>query len=132
MQTSTEGAGGEASLRDALLPKIPYGRADFRGIRLDGSLYMDKTCFVRQLEEHNYVLFIRPRRFGKTCWLSMLECYYARHHRKEFKVLFGGTEIGASPTANHGRYFVLRFDFSAIDALAEAKSQLKRDLADET
>ena len=98
------------------MPRIPYGRADFRGIRLDGSLYVDKTRFVRSLEEHNYVLFIRPRRFGKTCWLSMLECYYARHHREEFAALFGGTQIGASPTENHGRYVVLRFDFSAIDA----------------
>ena len=101
-------------------PGIPYGRADFRGIRLDGSLYVDKTRFVRQLEEHNYVLFVRPRRFGKTCWLSMLECYYGRHHRDEFQTLFGGTEIGASPTANRSRYVVLRFDFSAIDAPLDA------------
>ena len=48
-------------------PKIPYGRADFRGIRLDGSLYVDKTAFIRPLEDHNHVLFIlRPvgRRTG--------------------------------------------------------------------
>ena len=54
-------------------PLIPYGRADFRGIRLDGSLYVDKTGFIRTLERHRYVLFIRPRRFGKTCWLRTLE-----------------------------------------------------------
>ena len=104
-------------------PKIPYGRADFRGIRLDGSLYVDKTAFIRPLEDHNYVLFIRPRRFGKTCWLSALECYYDRSKIHDFKVLFDDTDIGRSPTANRGRYVVLRFDFSAfgtrIDALEE-------------
>ena len=52
---------------DIAAPKIPYGRADFRGIRLDGNLYVDKTRFVCRLEYHNYVLFIRPQRFGKTC-----------------------------------------------------------------
>ena len=66
-------------------PRIPYGRTDFRAIRLDGCLYVDKTPFVRQLEAHNYVLFIRPRRFGKTGWLSLLECYYARHRQSEVR-----------------------------------------------
>jgi len=119
-QTRIEDPGVEPGPPNGRSPRIPYGRADFRGIRLDGSLYVDKTRFVRQLEEHNYVLFIRPRRFGKTCWLSMLECYYGRHHRDEFQALFGGTEIGTSPTENRSRYVVLRFDFSAIDAPLDA------------
>ena len=101
------------------VPEIPYGRADFRGIRLDGSLYVDKTAFIRPLERHRYVLFIRPRRFGKTCWLRTLECYYGRHHRGEFDAIFGGTDIGASPTGARGRYLVLRFNFSGIDAAPE-------------
>ena len=100
----------------ATAPRIPYGRADFRGIRLDGSLYVDKTAFLRPLEQHHYVVFIRPRRFGKTCWLRTLECYYGRHHRDEFEAIFGGTDIGASPTAARGRYLVLRFNFSGMDA----------------
>ena len=95
-------------------PKIPYGRADFKGIRLDGSLYVDKTSFISPLEEQSYVLFIRPRRFGKTCWLSMLECYYDRSERMHFETLFGGTAVGASPTANRSRYVVLRLNFSAF------------------
>ena len=100
-------------------PRIPYGRADFRGIRLDGSLYVDKTAFLRPLEEHNYVLFIRPRRFGKTCWLTLLECYYGRHGRDEFEAVFGGTDIGASPTEERGRYLVLRFNLSGMDTTPE-------------
>ena len=100
-------------------PRIPYGRADFRGIRLDGSLYVDKTAFLRPLEEHSYVLFIRPRRFGKTCWLTLLECYYGRHGRDEFEAVFGGTDIGASPTGERGRYLVLRFNLSGMDTTPE-------------
>ena len=75
-----------------------------------------QETLVRQLENHHYVLFIRPRRFGKTCWLSMLECYYDRNRRDEFETVFGGTNIGASPTANRGKYIVLRFNFSGMDA----------------
>ena len=97
-------------------PRIPYGRADFRGIRLDGSLYVDKTAFLRPLEQHSYVLFIRPRRFGKTCWLSTLQSYYDRCEREKdaFDAVFNGTAIGQSPTANRSRYVVLRLDFSAF------------------
>ena len=49
------------------VPRIPYGRADFRSIRLDGSLYVDKTGYLSTLEQHSYVLFIRPRRWRRPC-----------------------------------------------------------------
>ena len=111
-------------------PRIPYGRADFRGIRLDGSLYVDKTAFLRPLEDHNYVLFIRPRRFGKTCWLRTLECYYGRHHQDEFEAIFGGTNIGAAPTALRGRYLVLRFNFSGMDAAPERMEERFEECCD--
>ena len=111
-------------------PLIPYGRADFRGIRLDGSLYVDKTAFIRPLERHNYVLFIRPRRFGKTCWLRTLECYYGRHHAGEFEAIFGGTDIGASPTDARGRYLVLRFNFSGMDTAPERMEEHLEECCD--
>ena len=53
---------------------------------------------MRLLENHSYVLFIRPRRFGKTCWLSMLECYYDRRAKDDFEAVFGGTDIGENPS----------------------------------
>ena len=114
----------------ATAPLIPYGRADFRGIRLDGSLYVDKTAFIRTLERHRYVLFIRPRRFGKTCWLRTLECYYGRHHKSEFEALFGGTNIGARPTAARGRYLVVRFNFSGMDTAPERMEQRFEECCD--
>ena len=98
----------------ATAPLIPYGRADFRGIRLDGSLYVDKTAYLRTLERHSYVLFIRPRRFGKTCWLSTAQSYYDRTEKGAFEAVFKGTAIGESPTPNRSRYVVLRLDFSAF------------------
>ena len=64
------------------------------------------------------MFFIRPRRFGKTCWLSMMESYYDRNQADDFAKLFGGTDVGRDPTPNRSRYVVLRFNFSAFnDAL---------------
>ncbi len=100
-------------------PRIPYGEASFRRIRVNGWLYVDKTRFLRPLEEERYVFFIRPRRFGKSCWLSLLECYYGRHWAHEFEDLFGGTDVGRAPTTERGRYVVVRFDFSTFDDTLE-------------
>ncbi len=90
-------------------PRIPYREADFRRIRLNRWLYVDKTRFVRPLEDERYVFFIRPRRFGKTCWLSLLENYYDRRWAREFDTVFVGTDLGREPTAERHRYVVLRF-----------------------
>ena len=99
-------------------PRIPYGWADFRAIRLEKRLYVDKTRFLHALEEERYAFLIRPRRFGKSCWVSVLENYYDRTRADEFEVLFGDLDIGRQPTENRHRYVILRFDFSAFnDAL---------------
>ena len=96
-------------------PPIPYGMADFRAMRLGGYLYVDKTRFLRELENERYAFLLRPRRFGKTCLLSVLEHYYARTRQDEFETLFAGTDIGRNSTAERGRHVVLRFNFSAFD-----------------
>ena len=95
-------------------PPIPYGMADFHAIRRDGYLYVDKTRFVRELEDERYAFFLRPRRFGKTCWVSVLEHYYDRTRKEGFETLFKDLDIGRKPTANRSSYAVLRLDFSAI------------------
>ena len=115
---------------DTDFPEIPYGRADFKGIRMDGALYVDKTRFIRPLERQRYVLFIRPRRFGKTCWLSMLECYYGHAERESFEAVFAGTDIGASPTTGRSRYLVLRFNFSGMDAPLDAMEERFEECCD--
>ena len=67
------------------------------------------------LEEERYVFLIRPRRFGKSCWVSLLDNYYDRRGADEFEAVFGGTHLGQQPTENRHRYVVLRFNFSAFD-----------------
>ena len=96
-------------------PSVPYGRASFPSVRRDSCLYVDKTSFIRQLENERYVFFIRPRRFGKTFWLATLECYYDRRQKDAFGALFANTDIGQAPTPNRNRYVILYFDFSAFD-----------------
>ena len=103
----------------ASYPRIPYGWADFRAIRLENRLYVDKTRFIHTLEEERYAFLIRPRRMGKSCWVSLLENYYDRNRADEFEALFGGTYLGRQPTENRHRYVVLRFDFSMFDDTLE-------------
>ena len=105
-------------------PRIPYGEGDFRRIRLNGWLYVDKTRFIRRLEDERYVFLIRPRRFGKTLWVSLLENYYDRRWAPEFETVFGGTDIGRQPTRERHRYVVLRFNFSAVN---DALDSLERE-----
>ena len=100
-------------------PRIPYGEADFKRIRVNGWLYVDKTRFVHELEDERYVFLIRPRRFGKSCWVSLLDHYYDRTRADAFEAVFGGTHLGRHPTENRHRYVILRFDFSMFDDTLE-------------
>ena len=79
--------------------RFPYGIADFRKIREGGYFYVDRTDRVPLLEEAGrQLLFLRPRRFGKSLWLSTLENYYDLARTDEFERLFGGLKIGRNPT----------------------------------
>ncbi len=100
-------------------PAIPYGVSDFRGLRRGQMTYVDKTRFIRELDRHRHAFFIRPRRFGKSLWVSVLQYYYDRTHADSFDELFGGTDIGADPTPSRSRYAVLRFDFSVFQQKLE-------------
>ena len=108
-------------------PPIPYGMADWRAIRREGFLYVDKSRFVRELECERHVFFFRPRRFGKSCWVSLLENYYERSRQDAFEAVFDGLEIGERPTANRSRYAVLRFNFSAFDDRLETLEKRFQD-----
>ena len=95
-------------------PRIAYGVTDFKTIQTQNRLYVDKTRFLHALENEDYVVLIRPRRFGKTCWVSVLDYYYDRAKAGDFDAVFGGTDIGRAPTGNRSRYVVLRLNFSAF------------------
>ena len=93
---------------------IPYGESNFEMIRQDNYLYVDKTHFIRQIERTKRVLYLRPRRFGKSLFISTLECYYDIHRADKFDELFKGLYIHEHPTASRNHYYVLRFNFSGI------------------
>ena len=100
-------------------PTIPYGWADFEAMRRERTLYVDKTRFLHDLEQERYAFLIRPRRFGKSCWVALLESYYDRNRADRFEAVFSGTDIARRPTPNRHRYVILRFDFSAFDDTLE-------------
>ena len=75
--------------------------------------------FLRRLEEESYAFLIRPRRFGKSLWVSVLENYYDRTRADEWHAVFDGTDIGRQPTEDRSRYVILRFNFSAFDDTLE-------------
>lgn len=98
------------------IKKIPYGIADFELIRRYDYYYVDKTDFIPLIEAAGrYLFLIRPRRFGKSLWLSVLESYYDIAKKDRFREIFKGTWIGENPTEDHGVYLILRFNFSAVN-----------------
>ena len=103
----------------AAYPQIPYGWADFEAMRRERTLYVDKTRFLHDLEQERFAFLIRPRRFGKSCWVALLESYYDRTRTERFEAIFGGTDVARRPTPSRHRYVILRFDFSAFDDTPE-------------
>ncbi|MDR3198707.1 MAG: ATP-binding protein [Planctomycetaceae bacterium] len=98
--------------------KLPYGNANFRRVRTENNyVYVDKTRFIEMLEEesNSSQIFIRPRRFGKSLFLSVLAYYYDVNFADEFEKLFVGLYIGQNPTPYKNSYAVMEFDFSGID-----------------
>ena len=94
---------------------FPYGIWDFHEIATRGYYYCDRTQAIPYLERTKSSLFIRPRRFGKSLLLSMLENYYDIALQDQFPALFGHLAIGADPTPLRNSYFILRWDFSCVD-----------------
>ena len=93
---------------------ILYGVADYAQIRRKNGWFIDRTAKIRDLEANAYVLFLRPRRFGKSLLLSILEAYYDIAYADRFDEFFSGTDIGANPTDERGKYMILYFNFSAV------------------
>jgi len=96
--------------------QIPYGVSDFKRLRSEGYYYIDKSAYIRTLERAgSFLFFVRPRRFGKSLFASMMRCYYDIAEKDNFQRLFGDLDIGRNPTANASRYQVLALDFSQVN-----------------
>lgn len=116
---------------------LPYGISDFRSLIKNDFYYCDRTSYIQNLERNNnYLFFLRPRRFGKSLFLSMLNYYYGKQYEDEFESLFSGLFIGKpeNTTKDKNGYFVLRFDFSGIntgnasDVMAEFNKKIQNGI----
>ncbi|MDR1343667.1 MAG: ATP-binding protein [Prevotellaceae bacterium] len=101
--------------------RLPYGNSDFRDIVLQNYAYVDKTRFIEQLENESNRnhFFIRPRKFGKSLFLTTLMYYYDLNEVENFDRLFGKLYIGKHPTPEKNLYAILQFDFSGLDTSSE-------------
>lgn len=97
--------------------KIPYGISNFKKLREKKYLYVDKTKFIEKLDKmgSEYLFFIRPRRFGKSLFLSTLAHYYDLNNKEQFDDLFGDLYIGENPTALKTSYIILKLNFSGLN-----------------
>ena len=100
--------------------QIPYGIQDFVQVITQNYYYVDKTMYIPKLEDsHNNLFCIRPRRFGKSVFLSMLHAYYDCRTKDKFQEWFGDLWIGKNPTPLQGRYQILHLDFSQVGGTIE-------------
>ena len=97
--------------------RIPYGMQNFEDVIKEDCYFVDKTPFIENIEESNkYFFFIRPRRFGKSLTISMLENYYDINKKDQFESLFGKLYIGENPTPERNSYLILHLNFAMISA----------------
>ena len=108
-----------------MLIKIPYGQAYFEKVLTEGYHYVDRTHYIEYLENvgESNIAFLRPRRFGKSLFVNMLEDYYNIKKKEKFEKIFGSTYIGKNPTPLRNTYMILGFDFSGILTETEAKAR---------
>ncbi len=100
--------------------EIPSGIGSYEELRDRNCYYVDKSGYLRDIERAGvYLFFIRPRRFGKTLFISMMETYYDVNKKEQFEYYFKGTAIYENPTRERNSYLVLKFDFSGIESSVE-------------
>lgn len=97
------------------MKRLPYGINDFEAVIEQNQYYVDKTMYLPLLENQpSNIFFIRPRRFGKSIFLSMLHAYYDCSKKEKFQTLFGDLWVGKHPTPLQGKYQILHLDFSYV------------------
>ncbi|GAA0178949.1 ATP-binding protein [Clostridium sediminicola] len=97
--------------------KLPYGISNYKTLVEDNYIFVDKTKHIEVLENLHapFIFFLRPRRFGKSLFTSVLENYYDINTKDDFYKLFGDTYIGKNTTKEKNNYYVLKFNFSKLD-----------------
>ena len=95
--------------------RVIYGESNYDALVSKGGYFVDKTAYIAKLEQVENPIFLRPRRFGKSMFCSIMNYYYDLNYANRFEELFGQTWIGQNPTPHHNKYIVLFFNFSGID-----------------
>ena len=103
------------------MKKLPYGISNYEELITQNYYYVDKTKYIEQLENiaEKSIIFLRPRKFGKTLFTSTIQYYYDINEKNKFEKLFGETYIGKNPTQLKNSYHILRFNFAGIDTSNE-------------
>ncbi len=109
------------------IKRIPYGKSDFEAIHCENRYYIDKTMFIPEIEKTDYIFLIRPRRFGKSLFLSMLYSYYDINRSDRFEKFYKGTWIFDNPTEERAKYMIMYFNFSVI---SKEKDKVQEDFND--
>lgn len=103
------------------MKRLPSGISNYRELIMDNYYYVDKTKYIEKIERYpnKSIIFLRPRKFGKTLFTSMLSYYYDVNEKEKFDALFSGTYIGQNSTQEKNSFHVLKFNFSGIDTQDE-------------
>ncbi len=96
------------------IKRIPYGKGDFEAVNASNDYYVDKTMYIPQIEMTPYIFLIRPRRFGKTLFLSTLQSYYDIKKGDRFEEFYRNTWILENPTEERAKYMILYFNFAMV------------------
>ncbi len=113
---------------------ISIGKQDFASLRENGYFFVDKTSLIRKWWESGdeITLITRPRRFGKTLNMSMLDCFFSNRYVNR-KDLFEGLEIWKEERYRslQGTWPVLFLSFASVkaDNLSDAKQQINALIA---
>ena len=86
--------------------KIPYGISDYKRIREEKYIYVDKTQYIKKLENYPMAIYVRPRRFGKSLFTSMISYYYDIKEKENFEKLYKGLYIYDNPTEKKNAYYI--------------------------
>ena len=98
------------------MKKIPYGIMNFKILIEENYYYVDKTMYLEKLEKMPDALInLRPGRFGKSLFESMMFYYYDINSKDLYKKLFKETYVYQNPTKGKNNYYILKFDFSGIN-----------------
>ena len=109
--------------------RIPYGISDYKILKEEGYYYVDKTMYLEKLENAaKTITCLRPGRFGKTLFTSMMYYYYDINSKDKFDTLFKDTYVYNNSTKNKNNYYVLKFDFSGMSSFDKEGKELELDI----